>query len=332
MSLGLTQEGLSAAAGVSIGALRDLEQGRTQCPRWGAVAVIAYALGMDRYQQAELASAWFGGQLGKDTGYAAMEAEAWAHGPDLRIGVLGLLTALRAGAALGLGSLRQRAVLGLLALHWTTGVPRDVIVDVLWGERPPRSATAEVQAYVSRLRQLLDPGRTSHGRGGPVVLTGRYYRLAEGIGLDVAEFGQLSRRADVASERREFRLACLLYERALSLWRGDVAADVDLLQGYPAAAEAARRRGDVVLRFARVAAAIGWYERPMPHLRAMCAREPFNEQAHAHLMTAMAATGQQAAAIQVFWQLRGRLDRELGIRPGPQLAAAHLRVLRQQPG
>ena len=148
----------------------------------------------------------------------------------------------------------------------------------------------------------------------------------------MAEFGQLSRRADVASERREFRLACLLYERALSLWRGDVAADVDLLQGYPAAAEAARRRGDVVLRFARVAAAIGWYERPMPHLRAMCAREPFNEQAHAHLMTAMAATGQQAAAIQVFWQLKGRLDRELGIRPGPQLAAAHLRVLRQQPG
>ena len=60
-NIGLTQEQLSAAAGVSLGALRDLEQGRTRCPRWGSVAVIASALGMDRHQQAELASAWQAG-------------------------------------------------------------------------------------------------------------------------------------------------------------------------------------------------------------------------------------------------------------------------------
>ena len=47
------------------------------------------------------------------------------------------------------------------------------------------------------------------------------------------------------------------------------------------------------------------------------------------LMTGLAAAGQQAAAVEVFWQLKRRLDRELGIRPGPQLAAAHLRILRR---
>ena len=329
MSLGLTQEDLSATAGVSVGTLRDLEQGRTRCPRWGAVAMIASALGMDRHQQAELARAWFGGQPGQDAGYAATEeAEVWTCGPVPRIGVLGPLTAVRARAVIGLGSPRQRAVLGLLALHGTTGVSRDVIIDVLWGERSPRSATTQVQAYVSRLRQLLDPERMPHGRGGPVMLAGGYYRLAEGTGLDVDDFCQLSRRADVASGQGEFRLACLLYERALSLWRGEVAADIDLLRGYPAAAEAGRRRGDVVLRLARVAAAVGWYERLIPHVRDMCAREPFNEQAHACLMTALAATGQQAAAVMLFGELRHRLDRELGIRPGPQLAAAHVRIMR----
>ena len=332
MSIELTQRELAAAAGVSIGALRDLEQGRTRCPRWGAVAAIASALRKDRHEQAELAKAWSGGQLDKDNGCVAMEAAGWTRGPDVRIGVLGLLTAMRAGAVVGLGSPRQRAVLGLLALHRTTGVPRDVIVDLLWGERPPRSAAAEVQAYVSRLRQLLDPERPPRGRGGPVVLAGRYYQLGNGISLDLAEFGQLSRHADAACSRGEFRLACALYERSLGLWRGDVVADVDLLQGYPAAAEAARRRSDVVLRFARAAVRVGWYERLMPHLRDMCAREPFNEPAHAHLMTALATTGQQAAAVQVFGQLRGRLDTELGIRPSPQLAAVHLRILRQQPG
>ncbi len=257
MSIGLTQQELAVAAGVSIGALRDLEQGRTRCPRWGAVTLMAAALDMDRHERAELVSAWSDTQPDRDVGYAAMEAEGWTCGPDVRIGVLGPLTAMRAGAAVGLGSPRQRAVLGLLALHWTTGVPRDVIVDVLWGERPPRSAVEEVQAYVSRLRQLLDPERPPRGRGGPVMLAGRCYRLIDRIGLDLAEFGQLSRRADAASARGELRLACALYERSLGLWRGDVVADVDLLQGYLAATEPARRRGDVVLR---AAATVGWHE------------------------------------------------------------------------
>jgi transcriptional regulator with XRE-family HTH domain len=62
MSIGLTQRELADAAGMSIGALRDLEQGRTRCPRWGAVAAFAAALDMDRNQRAELASAWSGGQ------------------------------------------------------------------------------------------------------------------------------------------------------------------------------------------------------------------------------------------------------------------------------
>jgi DNA-binding SARP family transcriptional activator len=305
-SIGLTQRDLACASGVSIGALRDLEQGRTRCPRWSAVAAIAAALGLEME-----------------------EAQPPADGPGLRIGVLGPLTAVRSGTAIGLGSLRQRAVLGLLALHGTAGVPRDVIIDVLWGERPPRSATAEVQAYVSRLRQLLDPGRTLPGRGGPVPLTGRHYRLAEGTGLDAGEFGRLSRRADAACGAGDFRLACLLYERALNLWRGEVAADVELLQGYPAAAPVARRRDEAVLRFARVAGAAGAYERLLPHVRDMCVREPFNEQAHACLMTGLAATGQQAAAVMLFGELRHRLDRELGIRPGAQLAAAHVRILRR---
>jgi DNA-binding SARP family transcriptional activator len=326
MSIGLTQRELADAAGMSIGALRDLEQGRTRCPRWGAVAAFAAALDMDRNQRAELASAWSGGQPDGGSGYGPLEGEAaGVGGTGVRIGVLGLLTVLRGPAVVELGSSRQRAVLGLLALHGPTGVNRDAIVDVLWRDRPPRSAVAEVQAYISRLRRLLDPGQVADG---PVILAGRYYRLGYGIGVDLADFGELSRCADGVAAQGEFRLACALYERSLALWRGEVLADVDLLQGHLAAAEAARRRGDVVLRFARAAAAVGCHERMLPHLRDMCAREPLNEQAHAYLMTALAATGQQAAAVMLFGELMHRLDRELGIRPGPQLAATHVRIMR----
>src|SRR5204863_9036657 len=132
------------------------------------------------------------------------------------------------------------------------------------------------------------------------------YQLGRGTGLDLAGYGQLSRHAGTAEVQGQPRLACALYERSLGLRRGDVLADVELLQGYPAAAGITRRRGDVVLGFARAAASLGWQSRVLPHLRHLCAREHFNEQAHAHLMTALAATGQQAAAVDVFWQLRRR--------------------------
>jgi DNA-binding SARP family transcriptional activator len=46
-------------------------------------------------------------------------------------------------------------------------------------------------------------------------------------------------------------------------------------------------------------------------------------------MIALAGTGQQAAAIGIYEDLRSRLDGELGLYPGEELAEAHLRILRQ---
>ena len=235
------------------------------------------------------------------------------------------------GTAVKLGSLRQRVVLGLLALHWPTGVPRDVIVDVLWGERPPRSAVPQVQAYVSQLRRLLDPGRPVRADNGSVRLAGCGYQLGDAVQLDLTEFRALTRRAQLAVTRGDHRLACGLYERSFGMWRGEVLEDVDLLRDHPAVAELTRHHGQAVLRFARAASAISCHERALPCLRGLCEREPLNEQAHAELMTALAAAGQQVTALQLFGQLSRRLDAELGIRPGPQAAATHLRILRQQP-
>ena len=46
-------------------------------------------------------------------------------------------------------------------------------------------------------------------------------------------------------------------------------------------------------------------------------------------MVALAATGQQAAALQIFTELRALLDTEFGIAPSPVLARARAAILRQ---
>jgi DNA-binding SARP family transcriptional activator len=84
-----------------------------------------------------------------------------------------------------------------------------------------------------------------------------------------------------------------------------------------------------LLRYAELACTLRQYRRVLPLLQALAAAEPLNESVHARLMIALVGTGQQAAAIRIYEDLRSRLDRELGLYPGEELADAHLRILRQ---
>jgi len=327
-SLPMTQHELSAAAGISVGALRDLEQGRTRSPRWETVEELTAALGLGPDQRAKLARAFRAAAP-----RAARRREPSApHPRGVRIDILGPLMVSRDGRQLALGSVRQRAVLGLMALQASSSVHRDSLIDLLWGERPPSSAVAEVQGYISRLRKLLGDGPARAGQAALVTTAGGccYCLNTSPDHLDLAVFEQVIRQARAAAARPDPGAACEQYEQALGLWRGDVAVDVDLLRGHPAAIEATRRRSAAVLEYAEAAAVAGGCPRVLPHLGALCAAEPLNEPAHAWLMTALAATGQQAAALQVFTDMRRRLEGGLGISPSAILSQAHVNVLRQQ--
>src|SRR5215831_12979701 len=325
-SAGLTQGQLASLSGVSRAAIRDLEQGRTHRPRAGSLDRLAAALGLDAAQAGELA------RLTRGSGPAATGGEAGPGEPGvasgLRLQILGPLVAWRDGARLALGGPRQQAVLGLLALEPGSLVHRSAIIDVLWPGDPPPTAVSAVQSHISRLRGLLGhPPRDGHG---PLVSAGASYGLRAGPGeLDLLAFGQLTEDARAARQAGDAAGACELYERALGLWRGEPLAGVELLAGHPALATLARQHAETVIEYAQIASAAGWHERVLSPLRALAAREPLNERAHAQLMIALAGCGQQAEALRVFGDLRNRLDAELAMPPGPDLAEAHLRVLRQ---
>lgn len=53
----ITQRELAAAAGLSVGTLRDLEQERTRFPRWGTIEELTAVLGLSQAERAELARA-----------------------------------------------------------------------------------------------------------------------------------------------------------------------------------------------------------------------------------------------------------------------------------
>src|SRR6266516_2372173 len=180
---GLTQGQLAESSGVSLAAIRDLEQARRHRPRAGSLARLA------REGSRPVAGA---------TGGARPDGTAGG----LRLQVLGPLVAWRDGARLALGGPRQQAVLGLLALASGSLVHRSAIIDALWPARPPPTAGSAVQSHISRLRGLLDHQRPRDSRrlldhgappddgGGLLVSAGACYGLRAGPGeLDLLDFG-----------------------------------------------------------------------------------------------------------------------------------------------
>jgi DNA-binding SARP family transcriptional activator len=315
---GLTQRELSVRAGLSVGAVRDIEQGRTAAPRSGSLARLAAALGLGE-PELESRAAGPGSRRSRPP-------ETPAGG--LALGVLGPVAAWRDGARLSLGPVRQRAVLGLLALSQPAGLSRAALLDALWSADRPAAAVGMLQGYVARLRRALGLGP---GGGSVLAWDGTGYRLeADGIRSDLAVFSELAARARRAAAAGDARRACGLYEQALRQWRGDPLADLDLLDGHPAVTDLARQRVAAVIEYADAASAAGIGGQAAEPLRALAARDPLDERVHARLMSALAAAGQQAAALRVYADLRLRLDQELGVRPGRELAEAHLRVLRQE--
>jgi len=316
---GLTQRQLAGRSGLSVAAVRDLEQGRSRRPRAGSLAALAHALGLEDRQAAALAAV-------RDAAHPVSRGAPAGHGSGLWLAVLGPLAAWRDGLSVGLGPPRQAAVLGLLALQPGELVRREGVIEALWGQQPPATAAELVQAHVSRLRRVLDPG----GRGGRLEQgAAGYWLRAEADELDAAAFTELAERAGTAAAEGDAAAACRLYAQSLELWRGEPAADAEVLRGHPAVLGLARRRAGAVLGYADAACGLGWHKQVLPLLEALARELPLEERVHARLIVALAGAGQQAAAIEVFEDLRWRLDEELGVRPGAELTEAHQRLLRQ---
>jgi DNA-binding SARP family transcriptional activator/tetratricopeptide (TPR) repeat protein/DNA-binding XRE family transcriptional regulator len=322
ISCGLTQGELSRRAGVSVRAVRDIERGRVRQPRRESVERLAAALGLALTGVVSLSA-------GLPAGSPAGRQRSRAGRADLEIGVLGPLVVRRAGMPVDAGPMQQRCLLGLLALQPNQVVGREEIVDVLWGASPPATHRDLVHAYVARLRKLLAPRQQ---RGAPVRMIARvnsgYQLTVDTDQLDLLRFGELAAQAH-ALRAEDPAAARELFAQALACWRRPVLADLTVrLRQHPAAVALSQQRLAVVLACADLALDSGHYQQAELQLRELVHEEPLHEGLHARRMLALAGSGQQAAALELFTRLRSRLVEELGVEPGAELQDAQARVLR----
>jgi basic membrane lipoprotein Med (substrate-binding protein (PBP1-ABC) superfamily)/DNA-binding SARP family transcriptional activator len=246
---------------------------------------------------------------------------------DFRL--LGALEVSAGEVTADLGPPKQRALLAILLLHAGEIVPIDRLVELLWGDRPPRTADHSIQIYVSNLRKAFE------GLGANGVLTTRapgYQLDAHPDSIDIRQFEARVREGTRKLREGEGDAGAEDLRAALALWRGPALSDfayeefaqpyirrlhdlhLDAIEELAAADLASGRAGDVV-----------------PLLDAAIREDPLRERSRELLMLALYRTGRHPEALRTYQQLRTMLDEELGLEPSPQLQRLQERILLHDP-
>ncbi|WP_051486165.1 BTAD domain-containing putative transcriptional regulator [Nocardioides sp. J54] len=260
----------------------------------------------------------------------------------MRVSVLGPVEVEVDGRLLDLGARKQRSLLAVLCLHRGRPVSVGAIAEALWGDEPPASHAVTLQGYVSDLRKVLEPTRAPRSAATVVLTTPTGYQLAiPPEAFDTVRLDDALRAASEAFPRsadepwRPLRepdpdrlvQAAEGLDLALAGWRGEPYAD---LPDEVARAERARlhetRTTAIELREA-IRLHLGDAVEASRRLEPLVLEEPYRERLHLLQAVALVQAGRQVEAMALLRQLRTTLREDLGIDPGPAVAALETAVL-----
>src|SRR4051794_11820854 len=242
---------------------------------------------------------------------------------DFRL--LGPLEAGADAAPLRLGGRKPRALLACLLLDANHTVSVEQLIDELWGERPPDTATKMVQIYVSQLRKVLPDGMLRTRPGG-------YALQVEADAIDLNRFEALRAGGRAALLRGDPTAAGERLREALEVWRGPALAEFT----EPFAIAQRVRLDELRLGCLedRIDAdlVLGRHADVVPELELQIARHPLRERLRTQLMLALYRCGRQADALATYQAYRRTLDEELGIDPSAELRMLESAILAHDGG
>lgn len=236
--------------------------------------------------------------------------------------VLGGLSLSAGGETQSLGGPNTRRLLAVLVAHLSESVSSSRLIDSLWEDRPPRTATGTVQTQISRLRSALRPAFS-------ISLDAGGYRLEAPEGeLDANRFEALLQRCGPLDTNE----AVPVLESALALWHGPA---------FGQCAELAEVRSEALrLDELRLVATDNWAEAKLAtgnpaamvgELEALVSRHPLRESYRRLLMIALYRSGRQGEALRRYDEFRLLLLDELGLDPSEAVRQLEARILADDP-
>ncbi|HEY3868068.1 MAG TPA: tetratricopeptide repeat protein [Actinocrinis sp.] len=245
--------------------------------------------------------------------------------PAFEVRLLGTVQVLCRGNALEIGGTLQKSVLVTLLLHPGQTLPKQTVIEALWGLDAPRTAENLIGSYLSRLRATLAPAddriRLRSMRPG-------FRAECDPLVVDAHRLKALVRQADRDRAEGEDQKAATRLREALDLWHGNTIALADL-ESARLRAEAASLEGwrlDALERLACIELDAGCPDEAMALLREH-QPTPDRENLTAVLVRALIGVGEPSRAADIAAAASAALI-ELGKQPGAELRTAQAAALR----
>jgi DNA-binding SARP family transcriptional activator len=244
------------------------------------------------------------------------------HGePIMRYGILGPLWIEN---DLGLAKGREAGILAALLLSSNRPVLLDTLVDLLWPTSPPTTARQQVRNCAASLDRRLRRG----GRDGLLRVTNGYLLELRPAELDALLFEQAMEEGRSAMSRGDPQHAADALRHGLDLWRGGVLGGLVLGPFQPQAVRLSELRLTAMEEYYDAVIAQGRGGEIVSDLRLAVHEHPLRQRFVGQLMRALADSGRQTEALDLFQTTRSRLIDEYGIDPGVDLDAVYLEILR----
>ncbi|MFF9035919.1 BTAD domain-containing putative transcriptional regulator [Streptomyces sp. NPDC014892] len=236
--------------------------------------------------------------------------EVWLDGRQLR------LTAGKPMSLLVAGLLRAGRVVSAANL-----------VDAVWGEDPPTTASGLLQTYVSNLRRAL------HVDGRQLIVTRAPGYLVDVApeDIDLGRFEALAAEGRAAATAGEHARAAETLGAALAIWRGPALDGLDTPVLRRSADSLEEHRLTVLEERISAELRLNRIGRLAAELAELVAAHPLRETLRAHQMLVLYRLGRQADALEAFRQARQVLRSDLGVDPGPELRRMHQAILNADP-
>ena len=218
---------------------------------------------------------------------------------------------------------RTRELVAFLATRRGTLVPKDVLVEGLWGERAPADPSGNLDVLASRARRALgNPALIEAASGGLLLVDD------DRIDVDAEQFAAAVERGRNYLAAGQAPPALAAFQEALSVWGDPLPEQTYSEWATPFRREMAALRLQASEGGAGASIALGNAPAAVALASDAVAAEPLREGATLLLVTALGLCGDQVGALRAFDRYRVALREELGLDPSPDAYEVQSRILR----
>jgi LuxR family maltose regulon positive regulatory protein len=213
---------------------------------------------------------------------------------------------------------RSRDIFCFIASRRHRRASKDTIIDTFWDETDVDSVEKNFHPTISHIRKALNSNQPLK-QNFLLYREGDYHLNTEfSYRIDIEEFDRLIAQGDNARRARQFEDYIEAYSQAVELYRGE------FMQGSyePWVEEQRTYYREQYLRLlealAGAAEKTGEWTRSLQLGQRILHVDPFREDIHCLVMRAHIGLGNRGAAKEQFENLRGLLQKELGVEPGAE--------------